>query len=201
MTRPPLLLADPRSACPKDMSYGPCGGVGADGACEVSPVRCAFVDSPVAPWPGGPAGLSGSSLAPSRDAEELAQILGRRPVVISGLPARALDSGSIRECADILHGTVDAVLAGDSGRARVQLPPAYRAHVIRSAGLRAWMGLSCRDRNRVALEGEVAALADVGVAGVHCVTATTRSPGRDLMPGRCSTSSPPSSCPSPGAGA
>ena len=33
------------------------------------------------------------------------------------------------------------------------------------------MGRSnCRDRNRVALEGELAALAAVGVSGVHCVT-------------------------------
>jgi hypothetical protein len=31
-------------------------------------------------------------------------------------------------------------------------------------------GLNCRDRNRVALEGELAALADAGAAAVHCVT-------------------------------
>ncbi|MDQ6839101.1 MAG: methylenetetrahydrofolate reductase, partial [Actinomycetota bacterium] len=30
--------------------------------------------------------------------------------------------------------------------------------------------LSCRDRNRVALAAECAALAEIGVAGVHCVT-------------------------------
>ncbi|PFG34393.1 methylenetetrahydrofolate reductase C-terminal domain-containing protein [Sanguibacter antarcticus] len=171
MTRLPLVQADPRSACPKDMMFGPCGGVGADGACEVSPVRCTFVDDPVALWPGDvPVAAGGVLHAPSPAAVELAELVRARPVVISGLPARALDADSIRQCAEILHGTVDAVLAGDSGRARVQLPPAYRAHVIQEAGLRAWMGLSCRDRNRVALEGEVAALADVGVAGVHCVT-------------------------------
>ena len=33
-----------------------------------------------------------------------------------------------------------------------------------------WAGLNCRDRNRVALEGELAALAALEVAGVHCVT-------------------------------
>ena len=36
-------------------------------------------------------------------------------------------------------------------------------------GLRPWAGLNCRDRNRVALEAELAGLADVGAA-VHCVT-------------------------------
>ncbi len=66
-------------------------------------------------------------------------------------------------------GNVDAVLFGDSGWARVQLSPAYRASVIAAEGMRPWAGLNCRDRNRVALEGELAALADIGAA-VHCVT-------------------------------
>jgi 5,10-methylenetetrahydrofolate reductase len=52
----------------------------------------------------------------------------------------------------------------------VQFSPSYRAHLIRAAGVDVWTGLNCRDRNRVALEGELAGLAEVGVAGVHCVT-------------------------------
>jgi 5,10-methylenetetrahydrofolate reductase len=52
----------------------------------------------------------------------------------------------------------------------VQFSPAYRASLIRASGVDVWTGLNCRDRNRVALEGELAALADVGVAAVHCVT-------------------------------
>ncbi|MCU1578403.1 MAG: hypothetical protein JWP19_607, partial [Rhodoglobus sp.] len=59
---------------------------------------------------------------------------------------------------------------GDAGPARVQFPPAYRAALIQSTGLAVWSGVNCRDRNRVAMEGELAALAHVGVAGVHCVT-------------------------------
>jgi 5,10-methylenetetrahydrofolate reductase len=51
----------------------------------------------------------------------------------------------------------------------VQLPPSYRARLVADEGLRPWAGLNCRDRNRVALEGELAALADAG-ALVHCVT-------------------------------
>ena len=52
----------------------------------------------------------------------------------------------------------------------MQFPPAYRASLIRAAGLQVWTGFNCRDRNRVAIEGELAALAHVGVAAVHCVT-------------------------------
>ncbi|WP_066040542.1 methylenetetrahydrofolate reductase C-terminal domain-containing protein [Herbiconiux solani] len=98
------------------------------------------------------------------------QKLLTRQIVVADFPARALDRRSLADCAEALAGRVDAALAGDSGPSRVQFPPAYRAHLIQEAGLPVWTGLNCRDRNRVALEGEIAALAEVGVAGVHCVT-------------------------------
>ena len=36
--------------CPKRMVYGPCGGVQADGACEVSPDPCVFLPLPTVRW-------------------------------------------------------------------------------------------------------------------------------------------------------
>ncbi|GAA2223500.1 methylenetetrahydrofolate reductase [Herbiconiux moechotypicola] len=101
---------------------------------------------------------------------ELVGILGRRPLIVTGMPARPLDSGSLAECAEQLRGSVDAVLSGDSGRARVQYPPSYRAALIRREGLRAWLGVNARDRNRTALHEELAALAAADVGAVHCVT-------------------------------
>lgn len=179
--------------CPKDMTYGPCGGVASDGACEVSVHRCTFLDAPLVRWPGAvdvpradvvvPERAVGRAVvteravvrdnavpAPRSALFDLLTLATHRPVVVSALPSRALDAESITESAEIMRGTVDAVLAGDSGRSRVQFPPAYRAHLIQAAGLPAWVGVNCRDRNRVALEGELAALAHVGVAGVHAVT-------------------------------
>ncbi len=41
----------------------------------------------------------------------------------------------------------------------------------------AWLTLSCRDRNRVVLEQEVASLAHTGVDGLLCVTGDGRAPG------------------------
>ncbi|WP_220187663.1 hypothetical protein, partial [Pseudonocardia pini] len=32
------------------MEYGPCGGVGADGTCEVGDLRCTFLDLPLVRW-------------------------------------------------------------------------------------------------------------------------------------------------------
>ncbi|WP_214403821.1 methylenetetrahydrofolate reductase [Pseudonocardia lacus] len=164
-TPPPIALPTGLPACPKHMTYGPCGGVGAGGACEVGTMRCVFLDGPVVAWSGGPG--AGEVDAPGR---ELLAIAARRPLVLSGMPAAPLSAESIVECSAPLRGAVDAVLAGDAATSRVQFPPAYRAALIRAQGLRVWAGLNCRDRNRVALEAEIAALAHAGAAAVHCVT-------------------------------
>jgi 5,10-methylenetetrahydrofolate reductase len=160
---PPAAL----TSCPKSMTYGPCGGVTLAGACEVSPAPCVFLDRVPVRWqppaPGRPA-------ASSAGADRMRALLSTRPVFVADFPARALDAGSLAACARTLAGHVDAVLVGDAGNARVQFPPSYRAHLIQAAGVATWSGLTCRDRNRVAMEGELAALAHVGVAAVHCVT-------------------------------
>lgn len=155
--------------CPKHMEYGPCGGVTLTGACEVGPYPCVFVDRPTVRWSG--------PVSTNEGASRIRGTLDRRQIVVADFPARALDAASLSECAGMLAGSVDAVLAGDSGAARVQFPPSYRAHLIQQAGVAVWTGLNCRDRNRVALEGEVSALAQVGVAGVHCVTGDHTSTG------------------------
>jgi len=166
------------------MEYGPCGGVEFDGSCEVAPHPCVFLELPTVRWHG-----IASTAAPGRSdpvpaapesagAVTMRALMAIRPVVVADFPARALDAGSIAECSGILAGAVDAVLAGDAGSARVQFPPAYRASLIRAAGLQVWTGFNCRDRNRVAMEGELAALAHVGVAGVHCVTGDHTNTGQ-----------------------
>ena len=75
-------------------------------------------------------------------------------------------------------------LLGDHGAERVHFPPSYRARLLADEGVAAWPGVNCRDRNRVALEGELAACADAGVAGVHCVTGDHPALGHrpDAMP-------------------
>ncbi|SDO37813.1 5,10-methylenetetrahydrofolate reductase [Microbacterium sp. ru370.1] len=158
-------------SCPKRMEYGPCGGVGFDGSCEVDAAhRCAFVHRPTVPWTGLDRTTAVAPGSRTAAASATLKALGTRPWIVADLPARALSVASIDACAAILTGEVDAVLAGDAGSARVQFPPAYRAHLLQRRGLRVWTGLNMRDRNRVAIEGELAALAVEGVAGVHCVT-------------------------------
>lgn len=153
------------------MEHGPCGGVEFDGSCEVAaphggPGRCVFLDAPTVRWHGA----APAATAPASGAERMRALLATKQIVVADFPARALDAASLVECAAALRGAVDAVLAGDSGRERVQFPPAYRTALIRAEGVEVWSGLTCRDRNRVAMEAELAALAHAGVSGVHCVT-------------------------------
>ncbi len=153
--------------CPKNMVYGPCGGVEFDGGCEVADHACVFLGRDLPHWSSDGAGNRPTRTA---GAAAMADRLAAGTVVVADFPARALDVDSLLGCAEVLRGSVDAVLVGDSGGARVQFPPTHRALLIQQAGLPVWAGVNCRDRNRVALEGEIAALATLSVAGVHCVT-------------------------------
>jgi 5,10-methylenetetrahydrofolate reductase len=157
-----------RADCPKHMTYGPCAGVRPHGECEVGGQGCPFVAAPIPMWSAPDQSPGADSDLPAR-ALTLRARLARGGAVIADFPARALDARSLRECAAALRG-VDAVLTGDTPRHRVQFPPSYRAGLLQAAGVTAWVGLNARDRNRVALEAEVAALADLQVGAVHCVT-------------------------------
>jgi len=170
------------AACPKHMSYGPCAGVRADWSCEVPGAgRCSYLDVPARDWPyagaltpapgdGPPIPEAARSRPRSPAAASFLATAAARPVVVADLVAPALSADGLRACAAEIAGFADACLIGDHPGARVQFPPSYRARLLAGEGVTAWAGINCRDRNRVALEGEIAACADAGVAGVHCVT-------------------------------
>ena len=154
-------MEERRPGCPKRMVYGPCGGVRPGGDCEVAGVgRCVFVDDPVTAWP-RPAGVGDRPAATGRSGG---------PWVVTDLHARPFDTGSLRAVVESLAGTCDTVLVGDHGARRPDFPPLAAARLLVGMGLRPWVTLSCRDRDRTELAAACAALAELGVAGVHCVT-------------------------------
>lgn len=164
------LLDAPRAhGCPKSMTHGPCGGVNRDGTCEVDPTPCVFLGErlPVR-WRGAPdASPDANTTVAAREVDDIRM---RRPLILTGFPVRAMRSDDVHRAADLLRGSVDAVLSGDAGRSRTQFPPSYRALLMSRAGMRVWMGMNTRDRTRDALDRELVSLREIGVAGVHCVT-------------------------------
>lgn len=155
------------TACPKEMVYGPCAGLRAGQECELPGITCPFLGKEHVPvWDG---------IAPTQSIHAsgglaILRTMQQRPIVVTDVPTVPLNAEKLSNIADVVRGSADAFLIGDHGGARVQFPPAYRAMLMKNAGLESWVGLNCRDRNRVALESEATALAHLGVAGVNCVT-------------------------------
>jgi len=152
-------LAAEQVSCPKRMAYGPCGGVRADGGCEMAPSRCVFVDLTTMPAVPRPAG-------PTRPVEV--------PLVLTDLSVPAADAATLAATARRLAGSCDAVLLGDH-QDRPDFPPTLLARLVADAGLRPWVTLACRDRNRVVLESELQGLRHDGLATVLCVTGDGRA--------------------------
>lgn len=180
MTTEEITLA--AANCPKRMMFGPCADVGITGSCEVpasagGPTLCVFLDH-------APVFVADRSRTESTPGSPARRRSRQSPFIMSELPEDANSSADIRRVARRLAGSVDAVLFGDSNWMRVRFPPSFRARLVQDEGLGAWPGINARDRNRVAIESELLALADLDVAGVHCVTGNHPFSGNrpDAMP-------------------
>ncbi|NMO90652.1 methylenetetrahydrofolate reductase C-terminal domain-containing protein [Actinomycetospora sp. TBRC 11914] len=161
--------------CPKRMVFGPCGGVRPAGACELdAALPCPWADpadpAPVRRW-------EGPTPAPTPAAPDgLLDTAARRPVVLTDLSVPPYDVATLRDVASRLGRHSDALLVGEHHDVP-DFPPTMMAAELQRVGARPWITLTCRDRNRVVLEQELAGLAALGVEGVLCVTGDGRGPG------------------------
>jgi len=139
--------------CPKRMVFGPCGGVRAGGGCEMVSAPCVFDGLTELPEC-----LLAGRVAPSD--ERLSEPTARfwPPMILTDLSAPPADAATLRSTARLLAPSCDAVLVGDH-QDRPDFPPSTLARLIADAGAVPWVTLACRDRNRVALEQELQALA------------------------------------------
>jgi len=69
-----------------------------------------------------------------------------------------------------LRGLVDAVNVTDGASARAHLSAPIAAALLAREGLEPVLQLTCRDRNRIALEGELIGAAVCGVRNILCLT-------------------------------
>lgn len=142
------------------MVFGPCGGVRADLSCELGDRPCPFAHEPPVLWPDPPA----------------EPVPVRVPLVLTDLTVAPYDPASVRRVVAVLAPVSDGLLVGEHHN-RPDLPPTLFAAEVLAAGGRPWTTLTCRDRNRVVLEQELAGLRALGVDGVLCVTGDARGQG------------------------
>lgn len=140
------------------MVYGPCGGVRDGGGCEMQAMSCVF------PQPVVPPGQTKS------------RALRSVPMVLSDFSTPPFDRAAVARTSAILAQSCDAVLVGEHQN-RPDYPPTLFAEMLLESGVRPWVTLACRDRNRVVLEQELRGLQHVGVDAVLCVTGDGRAHG------------------------
>lgn len=160
------MTTGPGAHCPKRMRFGPCGGVRTDLSCEVRPVRCPFgtLERPVG-WDGPE--------APDRPPPAL---LAAPPVVLTDLTVPPFDRHGLARVVGTLAATCDGLLVGEHHN-RPDFPPTQMTGLVRDAGGAPVVTLTCRDRNRVVLDQELAGLAQARPAAVFCATGDARGAG------------------------
>lgn len=94
-----------------------------------------------------------------------------RPVMTAELcPPKGTDLGSFMTKAALLKGIVDAVNLTDNQRSVMRLSSLFASHIIHMTGLEPIMQLSCRDRNRLALQSDLLGANSLGIKNILCLT-------------------------------
>src|SRR6267378_8085757 len=78
-------------------------------------------------------------------------------------PPKSAAAGIVRRRAEALVGVVDAVNVTDSNRATVAMAAIPAATIVRSVGLEPIVQMTGRDRNRIALQGDLLGAAAIGI--------------------------------------
>jgi methylenetetrahydrofolate reductase (NADPH) len=200
--------------CPKRVRNGPCGGVRADGSCELRPdMTCVWVESwhgslkmaagglPRTPLPPVEHSESGHSswlrvivdeaprrgaatpsASPSSSGLEALLASGAFAVTAELAPPDSADPTDLLRRAQPFRGTVDALNVTDAAGAYCHLSSLAACALLRQAGCEPVMQMTCRDRNRIAMQGDILGAAALGVSNLLCLTgdgvALIRAPSR-----------------------
>jgi methylenetetrahydrofolate reductase (NADPH) len=85
-------------------------------------------------------------------------------------PAKGVDIHEFNENADLLKGRVDAVNCTDQQSAVMRLGSLVACHLLKQKGIEPVFQMTCRDRNRIALQSDLLSAYVMGVENVLCLT-------------------------------
>jgi methylenetetrahydrofolate reductase (NADPH) len=112
------------------------------------------------------------SLTPRPPASRLKQLLQARQFVITSeiTPPVSCDADDLLRKAEPLRGLADAVNVTDGASARAHLSAPIAAALLAREGIEPILQLTCRDRNRIALQADLMGAAACSVRNLLCLT-------------------------------
>lgn len=85
-------------------------------------------------------------------------------------PPRSADPGPLVRAAEALRGRVDAVNVTDNQNAHVRVSSLAAAVLVQEAGVEPVLQVTCRDRNRIALQSDLLGAGALGIPNVLLMT-------------------------------
>ena len=121
---------------------------------------------------GEPAAPRAQPGAPVATASPLQRLLERGTFVVTAelAPPDSADPAALRRRAQSLRSTVDALNVTDAAGAYCHLSSLAACGVLRQMGCEPILQLTCRDRNRIALQGDILGAAALGIGNLLCLT-------------------------------
>jgi methylenetetrahydrofolate reductase (NADPH) len=114
-----------------------------------------------------------------RSGSNLEQVLesGRFAVTAEIGPPRSCDAEHVRKLARLMMGTADAFNLTDNQSASVRLSSLAASVACLQEGVEPVMQMTCRDRNRIAMQSDVLGACSLGIRNILCISGDHQSGG------------------------
>jgi methylenetetrahydrofolate reductase (NADPH) len=95
---------------------------------------------------------------------------GRFAVTAECGPPRGADAEAVRKKGALLKGYVDAVNVTDNQTAVVRMSSLAACLILKEMGMEPVMQVTCRDRNRIALQSDILGAGALGIGNILCLS-------------------------------
>lgn len=111
--------------------------------------------------------------------DRLPDKISKNQFVITGElnPPKGIDLESLFKKAESLKGCVDAINLTDSAGSNMSMAPIAVAKMLEDKGTESILQVTCRDRNRIAIQSELLGASALGISNVLCMSGDPPSGG------------------------